>query len=227
MAAFALAKEYGAPGLELDVHLCATGELVVVHDANFLRTTGADLDVAAASVSRIKELDAGSSFGPAFAGERVPLLNEVLDAFSGELYIDIELKSKKVWNDPLPKALAALLRDRAKTAKGLERRITVSSFNPFALAAFKRAAPEFATAIIWSGHEELPFYLRRGQGRWISGCDYLKPIKTMAAPLPFARAIGRPMVAWTADDIELAAELVKKGCAGVVTNRPQDIVVRS
>lgn len=227
MAAFSLARRIGARGLELDVQRCATGELIVAHDWDFARTAGADIAAADAPYSRIRELDVGSSFGTDYAGERVPLLDEVLDEFSGELYLDIELKTKKTRDDPLPGALAALLLDRSKTDSGLERRVTVSSFNPVALAAFKRAAPGFATAAIWDDSAELPFYLRRGQGRWISGCDYLKPSSKKATPLSLAllsRLGGRPMVAWTVDDIESAKRLAAIGCEGIITNRPQDIV---
>jgi glycerophosphoryl diester phosphodiesterase len=38
MAAFRLARDLGAPGLELDVHVCRSGELVVAHDDTFKRT---------------------------------------------------------------------------------------------------------------------------------------------------------------------------------------------
>lgn len=220
MAAFARARDVGAPGLELDIHRCASGELVVVHDADFKRTAGADLRVEETDWSRIAELDAGK-------GERIPLLHEVLEAFSPGMYIDIELKTKKTKNDPLPSALAALLKERAKTARGLERRIVISSFNPIALAAFKKAAPEYATSIIWCGDKEVPFYLRAGQGRWLSSCDYLKPTKLKARPLSvafFSCIESRSTVPWTVDDPAEAKALIGMGCAGVITNRPQDLV---
>ncbi|MFA6508287.1 MAG: glycerophosphodiester phosphodiesterase family protein [Treponemataceae bacterium] len=220
MASFRLAREYGAPGLELDIHRCASGELVVIHDANFLRTTGVDLRVEDATYERIKELDAGK-------GERIPLLSDVLDEFSDALYIDIELKTKKTNNDPLPEAFAHLLHDRVQSSKGVERRIVVSSFNPLALATFKRAAPEYATAVIWSDDGELPFYLRSGQGRWLSSCDYLKPIKKKATLFSLAflsRLGGRPLVPWVVDDPAEARRLVSIGCTGIITNRPQDLV---
>ena len=227
MASFRLAREVGAPGLELDIHRCATGELVVVHDANFKRTTGVDLRAEDEPYAEIRKLDAGSIKGASFAGERIPLLTDVIDEFSGGMYIDIELKTKKTKNDPLPEALAALLRDLSKTNRDLPRRIVVSSFNPLALAAFKRAAGEYATAVIWCADGEVPFFLRSGQGRWLSSCDYLKPIKTKATPLSLAllsRIGGRPIVPWTVDDPAEARILVGRGCAGVVTNRPQDLV---
>jgi glycerophosphoryl diester phosphodiesterase len=227
MAAFALARELGAPGLELDVRRCATGELVVAHDDTFSRTAGLDAEVEALPYARIAGLDAGAFFGPDFSGERVPLLDEVLDEFAGSLYLDIELKTRKTRDDPLPGALAAALRDRARSRPELERSVVVSSFNPLALYAFKRAAPRFATAIIWDGGAALPFYLRRGQGRWLSRCDYLKPQAGKAGRLSVAllsRVGGRPAVAWTVDDAPAAERLLEAGCEGLITNRPQDLL---
>jgi glycerophosphoryl diester phosphodiesterase len=234
MASFKLAREVGSPGIELDIHLCASGELVVTHDDNLKRVTGLDKKVEEATFTEIRSLDAGSWFGPAFAGERIPLLDEVLDEFVPGTYIDIELKTRKRGTDPFPGLFASLLREREvwlrknhPEAGELWSWITVSSFNPLALASFKKAAPEYATSIIWCDDAELPSYLHRGEGRWIARCDYLKPIHDKATRLSHALlsvAGGRPMVPWVVDDPELARTLIARGCVGVISNRPQDIV---
>jgi glycerophosphoryl diester phosphodiesterase len=223
LAAFALARRLGAPGLELDVHRCATGELVVSHDATFRRCAGVDRRVADLSLAEIRGLDVGSWFDPAFAGERPPLLAEVLAEFAGDLYVDIEMKTDRTGRDPLPEALAELLRGFGEPVR---RGVTVSSFNPLALRRFKALVPEVATAVIYCAAPEVPWYLRRGQGRWIAGCDYLKPVHTQArarAAAPRRGRSHRPLVAWTVDDPARARELLDQGCAGIVTNRPQDM----
>ncbi len=234
MASFKLARTVGAPGIELDIHLCASGELVVIHDDNLKRTTGLDKPVEEATWDEIRSLDAGSWFGPAFAGERVPLLEEVLDEFIPGTYIDIELKSRRRGQDPLPRAFAKMLKEREAALRAshpeageLWSWITVSSFNPLTLGAFKKEASEYATSIIWCNDAELPAYLHQGEGRWISRCDYLKPIHDKATRLSHAFLSGvgrRPMVPWVVDDGDLARKLIARGCAGVITNRPQDIV---
>lgn len=234
MAAYRLAREVGSPGIELDIHLCASGELVVIHDDNLKRTTGLDKSVEEATLAEIRELDAGAWFGPAFKGERVPLLTEVLDEFVPGTYIDIELKTRKRGLDPLPAAFARFLREREAILRAkhpeageLWSWITVSSFNPLTLAAFKKEAGEYATSVIWSNDSELPAYLHQGEGRWIARCDYLKPIHDKATSLSHAFLSivgGRPMVPWAVDDADLARKLIARGCVGVITNRPQDIV---
>ncbi|HCM26774.1 MAG: hypothetical protein A2Z99_16900 [Treponema sp. GWB1_62_6] len=222
MASFRKARGLGCPGLEFDVRRCASGELVVIHDGSLARTAGLDKKVEDMDLAELRAMDAGSWFSPEFAGEKIPLLDEVLDELGDEMYMDIELKTRLKKDDPLPTLVLKAIRDRR-----LENSTLVSSFNPLALRAFKRLAPDIATAVIWCDDEELPSWLRRGQGRWISGCDVLKPAHAKATPLSLAllsRLGGRPMLPWTVDDPMLARLLVARGCVGVVTNRPQDIV---
>jgi glycerophosphoryl diester phosphodiesterase len=225
MAAFRKARELGAPGLELDVHITADGELVVAHDDGFARTAPeADRGrhIEELSLAEIRSIDIGSFFGPAFGGERPPLLAEILEEFCPALYVDIELKSRRTKGDPLPAAVAKLLKSLGKKIEGAA---AASSFNPLCLLAFKRAAPGVPSAVIYSASHEVPRLLRRGAGRFIAGCDYIKPGYAQAGAFArfSARLEGRPMIPWTVDEPALAERLVSLGCAGIITNRPQDM----
>src|SRR5215471_15400951 len=91
-ASFRKGFELGAPLLELDVHLSADGQLVVIHDETVDRTTNGSGRVADMSTAEIRRLDAGSWFGCAFAGEPVPMLSEVLQWMHGRVGLVIELK---------------------------------------------------------------------------------------------------------------------------------------
>src|SRR4051812_49737519 len=73
LAAFSLALAQGADGVELDAQRCASGEVVVIHDASLQRTTGFAAAVTQASYPVVRTLDAGSWKGDRFRGERVPL----------------------------------------------------------------------------------------------------------------------------------------------------------
>lgn len=232
-AAFKKAKELGAPGIELDVHLCGSGELVVVHDDTFKRTAPLDVNgggrtVGEMCLAEIRAVDVGSFFGPEFSGERPPLLEEVLEEFCPDMYIDIELKTRKVKTDPLPGLTAALLMRLGKRVSGA---VAVSSFNPFSIRAFRTQAqdikPRIPTAVIWSDSHEVPWMLRRGLGGFLSGADYAKPDHRQLNRSSFfrlARWEGRPPVPWTIDDPVIAGQMLRLGCAGIITNRPQDML---
>jgi glycerophosphoryl diester phosphodiesterase len=219
LAAFRRARETGAPGIELDVHVCRSGELVVAHDDTFARTAGDPRAVADLSLEEIRRINVGVHSS---LTEYPPLLDEVLEEFCPGMYIDIELKTRKTGDDPLPLLTARKLEqfgDRALCS------VTVSSFNPFALAAFKKHCPTDPTAAIWSADREVPLILRRGFGRFISRCDYLKPVYLQVnrfSRFRFSVLEGRPLVPWTVDDRGLAERLLETGCEGIITNRPQD-----
>src|SRR5229473_3211699 len=74
LAAFTLAARQGADGIELDAQLCGSGEVVVFHDATLGRTTGHPGLLEETPWAALRKLDAGARKGPAFAGERIPLL---------------------------------------------------------------------------------------------------------------------------------------------------------
>jgi glycerophosphoryl diester phosphodiesterase len=228
MAAFKKARELGSPGLELDIHVCASGELVVAHDDTFKRTApsgnaGDGKAIAELTLHEIRRIDVGISFDPAFSGERPPLLEEVVEEFCPDMYIDIELKSRKIRNDLLPAQAATKLKtfgDRAQKA------IVVSSFNPFCLAAFRQLCPRIPLAAIWSADSDVPLLLRRGLGRLLANCDYVKPVHTQVNTRSFSRMTlreSRPIVPWVIDDPALARRMLELGCRGIITNRPQDM----
>lgn len=64
-------------GSELDVHLCATGEVVVVHDSDLERVTGVKTQVEELSFAELERL---RLFG---TDEPIPTLEQVLEAYEG------------------------------------------------------------------------------------------------------------------------------------------------
>ncbi|QQO09484.1 glycerophosphodiester phosphodiesterase [Breznakiella homolactica] len=223
MAAFKTARELHIPGIELDTHVCASGELIVAHDDTFERTAGDPRIVEQLTLDEIRSIDVGSFFAPAFKNERVPLLKDVLEEFCPAMYIDIEMKTRKIRNDPLPGLLANLLKtmgDRVTNS------VTVSSFNPMAIRAFRGMRTGIPTAVIWGDDKGVPPLLRHGEGRWIAGCDYLKPQYAQVSRFSrfwLSKLGRRPMAAWTVDDPSVARKLAALGTEGIITNRPQDM----
>lgn len=93
MAAFQGAVEMGADWIELDVQQSRDGQIFVMHDRNFNRTAGVNKNTWEMDWAEISVLDVGSHFGENFAGEKIPLLSQVL-AFAKEnnIRLNIELK---------------------------------------------------------------------------------------------------------------------------------------
>jgi len=216
LAAFRLAMERGADGVELDVWRCATGELVVAHDDDLRRVGGSPLVVRDAALPALRAVDVGSWKGERFRGERVPLLAEVLDALPTAV-VNVELKSTR-FRAPdvaLARGLAALLRDLRA-----EGRAFVSSFDFRLVAAFRAFSPRVATGLLfeaghpWRGRVAVAAALLRP-----SGLNPDRRLVTEARARRWASA-GRGTFVWTVDAPEEIARLCALGVAGIVANDP-------
>lgn len=85
---FKKAIELGVDIIEFDVHLCKSGEIVVIHDEKVNRTTNGHGYIREKTIEELKKLDMGK-------GEKIPTLGEVLDLVNRRVKINIELKGEK------------------------------------------------------------------------------------------------------------------------------------
>jgi glycerophosphoryl diester phosphodiesterase len=184
-AAFRLANELGADMVELDVHLTADEQLVVLHDDTLERTTMGRGYVRDHTWAEIAALDAGAWYAPEFAGERVPLLDEALDwASDAQMPLSIELKRP---NEALNRApypdLAARVIERVR-AHGLANRVLLFSDDHASVKAVRQLAPEIGTSIVLglatfidpvaiareAGADGLAVYWRYASRRMVAAC---------------------------------------------------------
>lgn len=87
LASFQQALEMGVDGIELDVHVAATGELVVIHDFTVDRTTNGSGEVHKMTLSELKKLTVEGQF-------TIPLLDEVLALVNRKCLLNIEMKGR-------------------------------------------------------------------------------------------------------------------------------------
>ncbi|MBP94031.1 MAG: glycerophosphodiester phosphodiesterase [Flavobacteriaceae bacterium] len=81
------ALNFNADGIEIDVHLCASGELVVFHDFTLDRMTNGTGEVGKQTLKALKELIVNGGF-------QIPTLEEVLNLIDKKCLLNIELKGK-------------------------------------------------------------------------------------------------------------------------------------
>jgi glycerophosphoryl diester phosphodiesterase len=215
LAAFEKALELGADGIEFDVHLSADGVPVVIHDFAVDATTDGSGRVAEMGLAQLKQLDAGSPFDPAFAGERIPTLEEVLQAFGDRLLLNVELKSTSPRDNGLERAVLALVEQYK-----LESHVLLSSFNPFSLRRAKKIAPHIRVGLLYA--PDLPLFLRRAWLAPLFPHEARHPEHTMvdARTMRRARRRGYRVNVWTVDDPDEMRRLIDLGVNGIITNTP-------
>ncbi|MCY1035585.1 glycerophosphodiester phosphodiesterase family protein [Corallococcus sp. BB11-1] len=213
LEAFTEAVRQGADGVELDVMVCGSGEVVVCHDERLERLAGQPWEVRTTPWWKLRRADVGSSLG--FAPARIPLLEEVLDALPAHFLINIELKCDRVDDGGLVAAVAGMVAGRQ-----LSNRVVLSSFNPLCLFRLAAVAPT----------------LRRGflidpDKAWAPQAYVVSPLVSSHSVHPFHEACtpervaawreaGLSVAAWTVDDPRRARELGALGVSYLITNRP-------
>ena len=86
--------KYGVQWMECDVCISKDSVFYILHDWTLDRTTNGSGDIGEWMSYDIDTLDAGSWFGPEWAGERVPRFQEILHrAHDGNLGITIDYRS--------------------------------------------------------------------------------------------------------------------------------------
>ncbi len=92
MPAFQAAIDAGADYFELDVRTTSDGKFVIMHDGTLDRTTNGTGEVYKHTFDEIRSLDAGTKFSPAFAGTKVPTLDEAFDLAHGKINVYVDTK---------------------------------------------------------------------------------------------------------------------------------------
>jgi glycerophosphoryl diester phosphodiesterase len=215
LAAFLLAAEMGADGIELDVQLSRDGEIVVIHDPTLEATTDGRGPVQDWTLAELKRLDAGSWFHRAFAREQIPTLQQVVDAVGHQLLLNLELKTPQVGDDGLAAAVVRLLEENH-----LLDRVVISSFNPLAIWRVRRRNPWIAVGLLYA--PDMPLLLRWPWTRHLVRPDALHPHHTSvdAGYVRWARKKGYRVHTWTVDDRQTMERLTRAGTDLIITNRP-------
>ncbi|MFM7142653.1 MAG: glycerophosphodiester phosphodiesterase [Alphaproteobacteria bacterium] len=212
LVSFRRAMELGATMIECDLQLTADGHVVVFHDWSVERTTSGAGTVRDLPLAALRELDAGSWKDARFAGERVPTLEEILDATAGRVALNLELKSRR------SEALLALSVLRIVEQHAALDRVLFSSFDMGLLERIRDASPEARIAVLWA-YPPFDDALRIADEL---GAAALHPPDrgTDAAIVGRARERGLAINVWTVNSLDRMLELVGFGVAGVISDHP-------
>jgi len=234
LAAFRLAVEAGAEGIELDVRLARDGVAVVFHDSSLDRIAGLEGKVVHYSSEQLRNMDVGTWFNrhtpkfadPAFESEYVPTLAETLEFLRGfEGLIYIELKCKDADAERLSKAVCDVL-----SSSPLLPRIVVKSFKLSVIPHVKKFCPSVRTAALFA--PKIRNILRKDKHllRLASdvGADEISLHFTLATRKLMRKAASRNLrvIIWTADNPRWVRRAMKLGIAAIITNDPARLLAR-
>lgn len=214
------AEETDVDGIESDVHMTRDGALVIFHDDRVDRTSNGSGYIRDMTLDEMRRLDIGAWKDPAFAGEHVWTLEQLLDLCQeAKLLLDLELKNGDVSYPGMEQRVAELLR-----ARKMQEQVFVSSFNHGSMALFKRLCPEVQTGLLYS--KPLQGSLRRAGA---AAADALHPRFTVLRRRPRlleqCRAAGKKVYVWTVDKESDMRDMLARGVDGIISNWP-DVLSR-
>ena len=216
-AAFYAASKLPIAGIELDVHVTADGEVVVIHDETIDRTSNGSGYVKDMTLQQLRLYDYGSWFSEEQKGESIPTLGEVLELFVATHHrINIELKTDVFSYDGIE---ALVLKEIAMHQ--MTERVIISSFNHESLQTVAKMAPYIETAALFA--EILVDF---------TSYTAIIPANAIHVSLPtaFRKSIGRALEkeatirVYTVNDIEYVKQLQQLGIQAVFTDDPETIL---
>ena len=210
LTAFEEAVRVGADGIELDVHLSKDGQVVVLHDETLDRTTDGSGFVHEWTLADLQQLDAGSWFDPAFSGQRIPSLAEVLDllealGFRGRL--NIELKRGK--NRGMEKKIHSLLEQKQRSFE-----VLFSSFSLRALWRLHRLLPGAEVAYLIKKSRFLLLL-----GKYLPWISSLHLSQKSYLPKPFYSS--KRIRIWTVNQEKGMKKAFQLGVEAIITDKPE------
>lgn len=204
-----------ADGVEFDVQRTRDGHLVLFHDDDLARITGVRGLLVKNTLAQLRELNAGGYFGPQYAGEVIPTLDEAIDSLPRDCFLNIEAKRKKLLSDGLEAGIAEAVRRH-----NLYDRVIVSSFNPAALWRIGRMDRRILLGLLYE--TGMPFLLDSGWPRTFLRLDALHPSWGQVTPelVQETHARGQRVFTWTVNEPEDMQQMIDAGVDGIITDRP-------
>jgi len=220
-AAFALAWEQGADGIEADFRLTRDGRVVCLHDAGTGRTAGVAMEVAEASLDELRRLDIGVWKGARWQGERIVTLEEVLARLPVGKRLFIELKSGPEIIEPVQRILAA--------AGVPAEQLRLLAFDAQLVARMKEQLPGMRACLNVDYRWSLParsWSQTRTEIRAVlerCGADGLSSRAHALLDAQFVAGLhdsAKEIHVWTVDSARSASHYKALGVDSIMTNRP-------
>ncbi|MGN1402226.1 MAG: glycerophosphodiester phosphodiesterase [Bacillus sp. (in: firmicutes)] len=216
LAAFRKAINCGADLIELDVRLTKDGQLAVIHDATLERTTNGQGNVIDFTMEELQVFDAGSWKGDGFQGEKIPSLQEVLNAFGKQIGFLIEVKPSNNYS-----LVAQRLKETIEALPVTRKSLIVQSFDENFLKLFHQVMPDIPIGVLIR-HQPRGINEKQIE-RLSSYASFINPKITLADArlIQLIRKHGADCMFWTVATKKQAAAMLKLSPSAIATDYPE------
>ena len=208
IASIEKALELGVDGIEIDVHKCASGELVVFHDYTLDRITNGSGDIGKYTLSELKCLKIEGEFS-------IPTLQDVLECIDKKCMLNIELKGKDTAAETC-KIVTKYIEEKGWAHTDF----IISSFHYHELEDVFKINPNFRLGVL----TETSVY---------DALEFAKTINAYAIHPDFsllskqkvklAQSQGYKVFTWTVNDDESIKRMTSYGVDAIISDNPDKL----
>jgi glycerophosphoryl diester phosphodiesterase len=226
MAAIKKAITMGVDMIEIDVQLSKDNEVVLMHDLTVDRTTNGKGKVRDLYLEEIKKLDAGKWFSSEFLGEKVPTLEEVIQAINGQCKLLIEVKRVKSKKLEIENKIVQLI-----NKYNAYNWCIVQSFETQVIKNIQELDKSIEChKLVTMNISVLPLHI---DSRIKTGTIY--KYKTVQSINPYFKMLnkrkvnkihsrGQKIITWTVNEPEDMKRMIEMGVDGIITNYPDRLI---
>lgn len=207
LAAIERAIADGADWVEVDVQESRDGVVLVVHDSDLKKIAKTNLKIWEATAEELRSVDVGSTFSAQFAGERIPTLDEVLQACKGRVRVNIELKYYG-HDQKLEQRVAELVERHA-----IESDIVVMSLKRKGIEKMRSLRPGWKVGLLSA--------VAVGDLTGLDA-DFLAVNVGLATPafIRSAHRAKKQVYVWTVNDPVTMSAMIGRGADSIITDNP-------
>src|ERR671921_703986 len=228
-AAYDLALEQGADYIEIDLQMTADGVLIAMHDKTLNRTADAPEGVperycrglvSKKTLEQIKQCDVGSWFGPEYAGEQIPTLEEIFQRYGTGVNYYIETKNPEA-SPGMEEELLRLMDKYGLTEPAEENwQVLIQSFSAESLIKIHEINPDLPLIqLYWAGTSKSIQRDLDAVSEYAVGIGpYKKDVD--AALVEAAHEHCLAVHPYTVNTVEEMEALIALGVDGMFTNNP-------
>ena len=199
------ALRFKVDGIEIDIHQCRSGELVVIHDETLERTTNGKGEVSDFTLQELRQFSTEEGF-------LIPTLQEVLALIDGRCELNIELKGK---HTALP--TLQLLDEYIPNSNWQNADFILSSFDHQQLRQLRTVTSKYRIGVL----TEESIAVALPVAKELEAFSVHPPIRNLTEEeVLLAKDEGFKVFVWTVNDISLIRKSKSWNVDGVITDFP-------
>lgn len=203
--------------VETDVRLSRDGVPVLFHDTNLERITGSRRSVDELDLDELRRLDVGAWYGAEYAGERIPTLDEFLEALAGRETARALVELKADWTPGEVRTVIDLVERH-----GLRGRIVLQSFSLETLFAVQQVSPTTPRIMLIRELPAEPVALAERLGVIGFGTTAAS-VTAVPGALEALHEAEIAVLCYTLNTHESWQEVSERGVDGIITDQPSEL----